>query len=178
MRMGDGSGWRRALGATVLAVCVALGPGPVHAGGCTSTTYTDPPREVLDCAGGTRITAEPGAAYRLIDRNRDGRPDAAELTAKALLIEYARRPRGGFQVLTPHAVAAVRGTTWAVDVSGTGTAVFVEAGRVAVSRAGGGAAAVLKAGDGVDVAPGERGPLAVKAWGAPRRERLMARLGR
>lgn len=81
------------------------------ADGCTSTTYTDPPREVLDCAGGTRITAEPGATYRLIDRDRDGRPEAVELGAKALLIQVTRRPRGGFQVLTPHAVAAVRGTT-------------------------------------------------------------------
>lgn len=155
----------------------SLAAAPARAEGCTSTTYTDPPREVLDCAGGTRLTVEPGAAYRLIDRNRDGRPEAVELGAKALLIEVTRWPRGGFQVLTPHAVAAVRGTTWAVDVSGTGTAVFVAAGRVAVRRVGDGASVSLRAGDGVDVAPGG-GPLTVKTWGAARRAGLMARLGR
>lgn len=161
----------------VSAAGMTLSGAQAHAEGCISTAYTDPPREVLECSGGARITGEPGAAYRLVDRNRDGRPDAVELKAKGLLIEYTARPRGGFQVLTPHAVAAVRGTTWAVDVATSGTAVFVELGRVAVSRASGGAVAVLEAGDGIDVLPGSD-PLEVKRWAAARRMSLMARFGR
>ncbi|WP_238245815.1 FecR domain-containing protein [Methylobacterium iners] len=156
---------------------MALSCTQAYAEGCISTTYADPPREVLECSGGSRITAEPGAAYRLIDRNRDGRPEAIELKAKGLLIEYDARPRGGFQVLSPHAVASVRGTTWAVDVTSSGTAVFVETGRVAVNRASGGPVVVLKSGDGTDVSPG-RAPLEIKPWTAARRMSLMVRFGR
>ncbi|MBX9934465.1 MAG: FecR family protein [Methylobacterium sp.] len=161
----------------VSAVCMALSCAQAYAEGCISTTYTDPPRVVLECSGGVRLTAESGAAYRLMDRNRDGRPEAVELKAKGLLIEYTTRPRGGFQVLTPHAVASVRGTTWGVDVTPSGTAVFVETGRVAVGRASGGQAVVLKAGDGTDVSPGNA-LLEVKQWAPARRMGLMARFGR
>src|SRR5215204_4369621 len=38
--------------------------------------------------------------------------------------------RSGFQVLTPHAIASVRGTIYAVDVSAGQTSVFVAQGRV------------------------------------------------
>ena len=50
--------------------------------GCTLTTLSDPSREVLHCADGLTISAERGAAYRLIDRNRDGRPEAVELPTR------------------------------------------------------------------------------------------------
>lgn len=144
---------------------------------CQSQKLTDPPRETLVCSDGTRITAEAETVYSLTDRNRDGLPDGAVLQGRGLLIEYAPKRRGGFQILTPHAVTSVRGTTWAVDVTEAGTAVFVEAGRVAVSKATGGSGVTLGAGEGVDVAPGPE-PLAVKTWGAARRQNLLARFGR
>lgn len=146
--------------------------------GCRAEVYSDPPREVVACPGGVSVTAESGAAYRLIDRNRDGRPDGLDLDAKAVLIEVTPH-RSGFQVRTPHAIASVRGTVWAVDAQGSATAVLVERGAVGVARRGRGPAALLRAGDGVDVAADDAGgPLAVKRWSNERRLRLLARLGR
>ena len=160
----------------ILAAACLAGPASAQSSGCRTTAFTDPPREVLDC-GDVSISAEKGAAYRLVDGNRDGRPEAVELREKGVLIEVRRRPRSGFQVLTPHAVASVRGTTYAVDVKAAGTAVFVQTGRVGVTRAVGGQGAVLGAGDGVDVTAGG-GPLVVKQWPPERRLGLLARFGR
>ena len=72
----------------LLVILVALLAGPASAQqnapaaprGCTLATLADPPRQVLRCADGLTLTAEPGAAYRPVDRNRDGRPEAVELT--------------------------------------------------------------------------------------------------
>jgi ferric-dicitrate binding protein FerR (iron transport regulator) len=143
--------------------------------GCSITTYTDPPREVLRCADGLSISAERGSDYRLIDKNRDGRPEAAELRGRGLLIESAPR-KGGFQILTPHAIASVRGTIWAVDVSGSRTSVFVQRGAVAVTKRGSPQSVTLKAGDGVDTDPAR--PLEVKRWRQERVTHLLARFGR
>lgn len=133
-------------------------------------------RQVLRCAEGLTITAERGARFSLLDRNGDGKADGASLRSKALLIDGPAGAAGGFKVITPQAIAAVRGTRWAVDVQGGKTAVFVARGRVAVARSTGGEGVVLKAGEGVDVERGS-GPLAVKRWGAARVAALLARLG-
>ena len=162
--------------AAVLVVAVAGCTTAVAQGvGCTTTTLSDPPRQVLRCADGLTVSAESGAAYRLRDANRDGRPEAIELTDKALLIDLPAKPRrGGFQILTPHAIASVRGTVWAVDVSATRTSVFVEQGvvRVRQPRVG---AVNLRAGEGVDVDAGARA-LQVKRWSPQRASALLARL--
>jgi hypothetical protein len=128
------------------------------------------------CDNGITIVAENGARFELKDANRDGRIDAVELSSKALLVDIPRKPRGTpFKVLTPQAIAAVRGTRWAVDVADTKTAVFVADGRVGVTRRTGGRGVVLGPGEGVDVEA--TGPLTVKTWGQPRVDALMARLG-
>lgn len=179
-RFQGGCGKRHTAGiGMALGLAVVMGGDPVLAqsGGCRITALTDPPRELLDCPNGLRISAEKSAAYRLIDANRDGSPEAVELTAKGLLIEKAPRPRGGFQVLTPHAIASVRGTTWAVEVKPGGTSVFVQAGRVGVTRAGRSGGVVLGAGDGVDVDL-SGGPLRPVRWGRERALHLLARFGR
>src|SRR6201996_7781994 len=81
--------------------------------------------QVLHCAAGITIVAEDGAKYTLRS-SRNGRVDAVELSGKALLIEVAPKPGGNkLQVVTPQAIAAVRGTKWAVDVAGDRTSVFV-----------------------------------------------------
>jgi ferric-dicitrate binding protein FerR (iron transport regulator) len=105
-----------------------------------------------------------------------------ELSSKALLVEVPKKPGGNpFKVLTPQAIAAVRGTKWAVDVAEAKTSVFVANGRVGVTRrAARGRGVVLGAGEGVDVEA--TGPLTVKTltvktWGQPRVDALMARLG-
>jgi len=132
--------------------------------------------QTLHCEGGITIVAENGARFSLKDRNHDGRIDQAELTGKALLLDVPKQPRDKtFEVTTPQAIAAVRGTKWAVDTADDKTSVFVARGRVAVGRNGGGQRVVLGPGEGVDVEPA--GPLIVKKWPAARVAALMARLG-
>ena len=161
--------------AIVAGAILLSAPAGAQTRGCTVTPYTDPPRQVLSCADGLTISAERGTAYKLIDRNRDGRPESAEVTSRGLLIDVPPR-RGGFQILTPHAVASVRGTVWAVDVSAQKTSVFVREGSVAVERPGG-PSVTLQAGDGVDVEAGG-GSLHVQHWNPERAAGLLARFGR
>ena len=78
-------------------------------------------RERRRCVATTAITivAENGAKFELRDRNRDGHVDSVELSSKALLLEVPKKPgRARFEVVTPQAIAAVRGTKWAVDAEG------------------------------------------------------------
>jgi ferric-dicitrate binding protein FerR (iron transport regulator) len=103
--------------------------------------------------------------------------DTVNLLRKALLLDLpANRPEPRFQVATPLAIAAVRGTKWAVDVAAGKTSVFVVRGSVMVQRPAAGSGVVLGSGDGVDVEPGT-GPLTVKRWPAARVSALLARFG-
>jgi hypothetical protein len=78
------------------------------------------------------IVAENGARFTLQDRDGNGRVDSVELSSKALLLDVPRKQSGNrFQVITPQAIAAVRGTKWAVDAAEGKTSVFVVNGRVA-----------------------------------------------
>ncbi|MBX4911279.1 MULTISPECIES: FecR domain-containing protein [Rhizobium] len=133
-------------------------------------------RQTLSCPGGVKVTAEAGASFRLSDRNRDGSPDSASLRRKAILVDVdGSQHAGGFQVVTPQAIAAVRGTQWAVDAAGDKTSVLVIRGSVAVRRPAG-EPVVLSPGEGVDVSSGTE-PLVVRRWPAPRVAALLARLG-
>ena len=128
------------------------------------------------CEGGVTIVAENGARFTLQDRDGNGRVDSVELSSKALLLEVPKKPGGNkFQVITPQAIAAVRGTKWAVDAAEGKTSVFVVNGRVAVGRRTGTHSVTLGRGEGVDVEA--TGPLTVKRWPAARVSALMARLG-
>ena len=131
--------------------------------------------QILHCGSGVTIVAESGARFTLRGNNK-GRVDAVELSGKALLIEVPPKAGGNkFEVITPQAIAAVRGTKWAVDVLEGKTSVFVVNGRVGVGRRTGSHVVTLGAGDGVDVEPGA--PLTVKRWPPARVSALMARLG-
>ena len=143
--------------------------------GCTSAP-TAQGTQTLHCETAITIVAESGAKFELGDRNRDGHVDSVELSNKALLLEVPKKPgRARFDVVTPQAIAAVRGTKWAVDAEGAKTSVFVVDGRVSVARPAGRGSVVLGAGDGVDVEPS--GDLVVKRWPPARVTALMARLG-
>ncbi|MBL8709605.1 MAG: FecR domain-containing protein [Rhodospirillaceae bacterium] len=82
---------------------------------------------------------------------------------------------GKFDVRTSTAVASVRGTEYLVDSTDAASAVFVVEGRVAVSSRAGAGTVVIRAGQGVDVTA-EYVPLAVKTWGAKRRDAALARV--
>ena len=159
----------------ISAAGVAAAPAQSINTGCALTQVGGTSRQILQCSGGLKITPERGARYTLLDRNRDGDVDAARLQSKALLLDAPKLP-SGFEVDTPQAIAAVRGTKWAVDVGRGKTAVFVVRGAVHVQRPAGGAGVLLKPGEGVDVDEGA-GALVVKRWPAKRVSALMARLG-
>jgi ferric-dicitrate binding protein FerR (iron transport regulator) len=154
---------------------------PAANAGCTASPSAAG-TQTWHCDNGVTIVAENGARFELKDANRDGHIDSVELSSKALLVEVPKKPGGNpFKVMTPQAIAAVRGTKWAVDVAEAKTSVFVANGRVGVTRsAARGRGVVLGPGEGVDVEA--TGPLTVKTltvktWGQPRVDALMARLG-
>jgi ferric-dicitrate binding protein FerR (iron transport regulator) len=133
--------------------------------------------QTLQCDGGVTIVAENGAQYTLRDSDRDGRIDTVELNSKALLLDVeGKSRRKTFRVNTPQAIAAVRGTRWAVDVAEGKTSVFVVRGSVNVGRSASRERnVVLGPGEGVDVEGST--PLVVKRWAPARVSALMARLG-
>jgi ferric-dicitrate binding protein FerR (iron transport regulator) len=143
--------------------------------GCTLATYTDPPRQVLRCRDGLEVSAESAADYSLINGPR-GRPVGARLQNKGLFIDLSPGRPGGFQISTPHAVASVRGTRWAVDVNPERTSVFVRDGSVDVRRQGSMDFVRLRAGDGVDVEAGQE-PLRLTRWSTERAALLLGRFG-
>jgi hypothetical protein len=143
--------------------------------GCTSDRLPNA-AQVLHCGGAT-IVAEDGAKFTLQDRDKNGIVDAVALQSRAVLVDAGKqRGKNRFEVTTPQAIAAVRGTKWAVDVQETRTSVLVLRGRVAVRRPAGAGEVTLGPGQGVDVDPGTE-PLVVKTWGQPRVDALLARLG-
>jgi ferric-dicitrate binding protein FerR (iron transport regulator) len=142
--------------------------------GCSSDNPVNAP-QTLRCEGGVTIVAENGARFTLQDRDGNGRVDSIELSSKALLLEVSKKPGGNrFQVMTPQAIAAVRGTKWAVDGTEGKTSVFVVNGKVSVARRTGKERVVLGPGEGVDVEAA--GALTVKRWPPARVAALMARL--
>jgi len=144
--------------------------------GCATESPANAP-QTLRCEGGVTIVAENGARFTLQDRDGNGRVDSAELSSKALLLDVPKKQGGNrFQVTTPQAIAAVRGTKWAVDVGDSKTSVFVVRGAVGVRRPHTGSEVVLSPGAGIDAEEGSR-ELKVKRWGAPRVAGLMARFG-
>ncbi|WP_201830111.1 FecR family protein [Microvirga zambiensis] len=177
------SGRRAAFAAAVrsllpLFACVLADEALAQQNGCVLQTAGSPQRQVLRCRDGLTIEAEPGSTFSLVDRNRDAAPDAVNLQNRAILIDAPPAAlRQGFQVQTPQAIAAVRGTQWVVDVSPGKTAVFVVNGRVSVRRATNTRSVNLGPGEGVDVEPGTA-PLVVRRWPAARAAALLARFGR
>ncbi|PDT18045.1 hypothetical protein CO670_04415 [Rhizobium sp. J15] len=165
---------------SLFAAALAVGLVPeatafAQSAGC-SVSRDASSRQVLACPGGVKVTAEAGASFRLTDRNRDGSPDSLSLRSKAVLVDVdSSQHAGGFQVVTPQAIAAVRGTRWAVDVASGKTSVLVVRGSVAVRRPAG-EPVVLSPGEGVDVSGGTE-PLVVRRWPAERASALLARLG-
>ena len=139
--------------------------------GCTLTPdERNPTEKILRCGDDLTLRSAPGTQYKLMTKGPP-LPSGAELNSGALLIEGTH----DFQILTPLATAAVRGTKWAVDSAEGKTSVFVVNGRVAVGRRTGSHTVTLGRGEGVDVETS--GPLTVKRWPAARVAALMARLG-
>src|SRR6204780_2069285 len=131
--------------AIIRAICVALASAllPITMAAAQSTTMgcssesSTTTTQTIHCKAGVTIVVENGARYALHDRDGNGRVDSVELSSKALLLEVPRR-RNEFKVITPQAIAAVRGTKWAVDAAENQTSVFWVNWRGAVGGRGGG----------------------------------------
>lgn len=143
--------------------------------GCTQSQLTDPPRVVYQCANGLVLEAEAAAALDIQEAPGNARPDTVDLARDGLLIEV-EPGSGPFQIRTPQAIAAVRGTEFVVDVQDDMTSVFVTRGEVQVSRANGQEPVSLTPGQGVEVT--DDTPLEVKTWPLDKVARLLARFGR
>ena len=94
-------------------------------------------RPKRSCSAAQTLTVRPaqGARYQPLYKKGDPLPVAIRLNDGALLIEYhPASPKEKFQILTPLAIAAVRGTKWAMDVTKAQTSTLVLDGAVAVTN--------------------------------------------
>ena len=133
---------------------------------------------MLQCGNSVAAHLSDGTVVRPVGGAGSSVPAALRLVTGALLVEFQPQPGAeNFQILTPEAIAAVRGTTWAVEVERGKTSVLVVAGKVEVQARRGGAAVSLGPGEGVDVADPAQ-TLQVKTWGEARVRKLLARFGR
>jgi hypothetical protein len=149
-----------------------------QAGGCELIADDrNPPEKILRCGGALEVRSAHQTDYHAVDQVGSAPPNAIQLDSGALMIEFhPSKGRRHFQILTPNAIAAVRGTRWVVEVAPARTSTFVIAGTVAVSRPHGEQTVLLRPGEGADVTP-DGTPIVVKRWAAPRVQALLARFG-
>ena len=132
-----------------------------------------PTEKILRCGDSLTIRNTPGAQYRVIG---EAVPSAVQLDQGALMLEFTPTAPKTFQIMTPHAIAAVRGTRWVVDVTAKQTATLVLAGSVAVHRRRGAQSALLHAGEGVTVSA-TSGPVKARRWAKRKVDALLRRFG-
>jgi hypothetical protein len=173
--------WRSLAAAVMLlSACLPCPSARAQAGVCVlSPDKRSPTDRVLRCGATLTVRPAPGTIYRPLDAGSSQPPGAVQLDSGALLIEFhPAGKRRDFQILTPQAIASVRGTAWAMEVKRGQSSTFVLSGVVQVARANNRAAAVvLRRGQGVDVTDAG-GPLEVKQWAPERVLALLARFSR
>ena len=174
---------RNLLGATVtfviLFVAAIAGPLPARAAGACALVPNGrlPSGKILQCGQTLTVRPAPGASYQPLYKKGDPLPVAIRLNDGALLIEYhPASSKDKFQILTPLAIAAVRGTKWAMDVTKAQTSTLVVRGTVAVTNRRLNQFVVLNEGQGVDITPTDTTLLA-KTWGDERVRALLSRFG-
>jgi ferric-dicitrate binding protein FerR (iron transport regulator) len=137
----------------------------------------DPSVKILRCGDSLTVHVASGSHYRLIAKPGQPLPSAIQLNDGALLIEF--HPSGQqneFQILTPLAIAAVRGTKWAMEVTAARTSTLVLDGAVAVTNRRLNQYVVLTDGQGVDISPSDTS-MVQKQWGEARVRALLSRFG-
>lgn len=163
-----------AAAATSILLCSSV---LAQTGGCNLLPDDrEPSVKILRC-GEEDLTIRIAANtdYQLTQTQGQALPRGARLKSGALMIDFKPSARQrNFQILTPHAIAAVRGTVWAVEVKPEQSSTLVVSGSVQVTRANGSRGVTLTAGEGADVTAGT-GPITVKRWGEPRVKALLAR---
>ena len=164
---------------TVVATSILLATAPsALSDECKfSPDARNPGQQTLICGSSLIVRTAPGTTDHLSDHPLAHQPDSLRLESGALMLEFhPRTDHATFQILTPNAIAAVRGTKWVVEVAPGRTSTFVIAGSVAVSRTDANQSVILKPGEGADVTPGP-GTIVVKTWAEKRVRALLARFG-
>jgi FecR protein len=175
----------RKLFAAILVATALIGsavPGSKFAwaagGACALVpSESDPSEKILQC--GQQLTARPahGTNYRPLFKSGQQLPAAIRLDDGALLIEFHPNSQQiEFQILTPLAIAAVRGTKWAMEVSAKRTSTLVLEGAVAVTSRRLNQYVILTEGRGVDISEGDTS-LTQKQWAEARVRALLSRFG-
>jgi ferric-dicitrate binding protein FerR (iron transport regulator) len=161
--------------ATAVSILLCL---PAHAetGGCNLLPDDrEPSVMILRCGDDLTLRIAAGTDYRLSDQKGRALPKGAQLKSGAVMIDFKPSARQrNFQILTPHAIAAVRGTTWAVEVTPEQSSTLTISGSVEVTRTNKSRGVTLLAGEGADVTAGT-GPITVKRWGEKRVQALLMR---
>ena len=167
------------IAAGALFAAAIAGAAPAHAAGACALVPNDhmPSEKMLQCGENLTVRAAPGARYQPLYKKGDPLPVGIRLNEGALLIEFhPASPKEKFQILTPLAIAAVRGTKWAMDVTKAQTSTLVLDGVVAVTNRRLNQFVVLTEGQGVDITPTDTTLLA-KTWGDERVRALLSRFG-
>jgi hypothetical protein len=155
-----------------------------QSGACVlSPDRRNPNLRILRCGSELTITPAPGTVYQPAAAGDDGLPASVQLDSGALLIEFNSKRRHELQILTPQAVASVRGTKWAMEVKPGQTSTLVLEGEVTVARKNDPEKVVVGPGQGVDISGlgtprslyGQPEPIAVKQWAPGRVKELLAR---
>jgi ferric-dicitrate binding protein FerR (iron transport regulator) len=152
--------------------------GVAQPAGCTLIADDrNPTEKILRCGDTLTIRNAAETRYRLTGQHGQQGPTGVRLNSGAVMIEFTPNERQkNFQIQTPHAIAAVRGTRWAVEVGQGKTATLVLSGTVEVTSPRAPRGAMLQAGEGADVTAGTR-DIVVKRWPQKRVDALLARFG-
>jgi hypothetical protein len=170
---------RATIAAAFLLVTAIAGPGSARAAGACALVPNDrmPSEKILQCGETLTVRPAQGARYQPLFKKGDPLPVGIRLNEGALLIEYhPASPQEKFQILTPLAIAAVRGTKWAMDVTKAQTSTLVLSGAVAVTNRRLNKFVVLTEGQGVDITPTDTS-VVQKTWGEARVRALLSRFG-
>ena len=182
MSNSDRTAVRNLLGAVVVAAALfaatAVGSPARAAGACALVPNERMPSEkILQCGETLTVRPAQGARYQPLYKKGNPLPVGIRLNDGALLIEYhPAGPQDRFQILTPLAIAAVRGTKWAMDVTKAQTSTLVLTGAVAVTNRRLNEYVVLTEGQGVDITPADT-TIVEKQWGEARVRALLSRFG-
>lgn len=174
--------------AAILFALVFTGPAAGQTVCRLEATPGQPDRQVLQCGDTVQVEGAPGARFQPVNRDSDPLPEAVEVEEGRILarvhgrnpatsVGTQRPPPFEFQIRTPHAVASVRGTVWAVGVEGARTSIYVKDGSVRIERTLDDNAATMVCNEGVDIAAGERGELVPHEWARSRSDLFLEPFG-
>ena len=174
----------RTILAVILVAIVVIGlafssVGSAFAAGACELVQSDrdPSLKVLQCGQDLTVRLAKDASYTPLYKKGKPLPVGVRLNGGALLIEFHPSPQQkDFQILTPLAVAAVRGTRWAMEVTAARTSTLVLEGSVAVTNRRLKQNVLLTDGQGVDITPTDTS-MVPKQWGEARLRELLARFG-